>query len=87
MSADNGIYVAKFSDGIRVTYGSAVDNIDYYYEGSAHWKRANEEFFREAPVFKTFDTALVYASYLDEYHGETEYGVVYLGERPLWFNE
>jgi hypothetical protein len=33
MSADNGIYIAKFPDGFRVAYSSAIENVDYYRKG------------------------------------------------------
>ncbi len=39
MSADNGIYIAKFPEGWRVIHAQAIENINYYPKGSAKRKK------------------------------------------------
>lgn len=34
MSADNGIYIAKFPNGYKVAYAMAIENVDYFPKGS-----------------------------------------------------
>ena len=43
MSADNGIYIAKFPDGFRVAYALAIENTTYYPEGSKERQEILEE--------------------------------------------
>ena len=75
MSADNGIYIHKFRNGWAVTHTQAIENI--------YWERGNKkynyktlnEYFKNAPRFKTREEALVYAM---DYYNKLEiceYGV------------
>ena len=89
MSADNGIYVAKFLDGFRVTHAQAIENVDYYPEGSKERKEELRTRFGDSPIFPTEDTAMLYAHDLEaeitrvanlEGFCGPEYGVCYIGE-------
>ena len=83
MSADNGIYIAKFSNGFRVVHAQAIDNLQYYPEGSSAEKREWKRHFNEAKLFDTIEEAQWYAfKLLDDYtqYVPVEYGVQYLGE-------
>ena len=91
MSADNGIYIAKFPDGYRVAYAQAIENIDYYPAGSKKRKKTLKQYFGRSPIFKKYKKARKYASRL--YHKMEkderyemfrvfilEYGICYIGE-------
>lgn len=86
MSADNGIYIAKFPDGYRVSYASAIENIDYYPEKSENRKKVLKEYFGDSKVYETEIDALAEAreiekSFLDdEDFCYLEYGICFLGE-------
>lgn len=87
MSADNGIYIAKFPDGFRVCEAQAIENIYYYPEKSVERKRTLKSYFGNSPVFKTKNKALLYASELEDKIlsdpkglGVLEYGVSYIGK-------
>jgi len=46
MSADTGIYIAKFPDGYRVTrVVQCIENIDYFPEGTPERKRELRDYF------------------------------------------
>lgn len=70
MSADNGIFVAEFSDGWRV----AEDGLPYDRSSTAM-----REFFKASPVYATRVEALVAAHDL-ALITVTEYGVMELGK-------
>ena len=92
MSADNGIYIAKFPDGYRVAYAQAIENIDYYPVGSKKRKKMLKRYFGRSPIFKKKKKAWEYASkiYDDMEKDEKEngmfgvfileYGISYIGE-------
>jgi hypothetical protein len=92
MSADNGIYIAKFPDGYRVTYAQAIENIDYFPPGSKHRKNELRHYFGNSPVFKKRKGAEKYAFKLYHQMEEDEkengmfgyfileYGISYIGE-------
>lgn len=84
MSADNGIYIAKFPDGYRVTHAQAIDNVDYFPEGTPERKDELKNKFGRSEVFDNMNDALNKARRLEkEIEDEglwTEYGIVDLGE-------
>jgi hypothetical protein len=45
MSADNGIYIAKFKDGYRVTHAQAIENVDYYKVGTKEYLETLKDYF------------------------------------------
>jgi hypothetical protein len=57
LSSDNGIYIIEFPEGFRVAYASAIENIDYYPEGSQERKAELKSYFGESPVYKTYQEA------------------------------
>jgi hypothetical protein len=94
MSADNGIYIAKFPDGYRVSNGAvqAIDNVDYFPEGSKERKEELKSYFGGSPLFETEDQAFNHANKLyDEFMSDEyddfhilEYGISYIGEYELF---
>lgn len=81
MSADNGIYVAEFPDGYRVCYGSCIENVFYWPEGTPEYKNCLREYFCNSPVFPLEHMAASYAwAKYKELDYQTEYGVAYLGK-------
>lgn len=86
MSADNGIYIAKFPDGFRVAYGHAIENVTYYPIGSIERKEELREYFGESPLFDTRDSSDEYAMKLSKEHDFLEYGIAYIGEFEMFEN-
>ena len=88
MSADNGIYIAKFPDGYRVTHAQAIENIDYYPIGTDEFRKTLKDYFSDSPVYGTKDEAILAAHKLedkilaDDSRPIIEYGVSYIGELP-----
>lgn len=85
MSADNGIYIAKFPDGYRVCEAQAIENIDYYPEGSDERKQELKNYFGESKIYETKDEALLAGHKIEEEIANSdwpilEYGVCYIGE-------
>jgi hypothetical protein len=84
MSADNGIYIAKFPDGYRVTHMQAVDNLDYFGEGTTERKHELRAHFGGSPLFSVRNEAILYAHDLAQNivkdFGILEYGVCEIGE-------
>lgn len=92
MSADNGIYIAKFPDGYRVAYAMAIENIDYYPPGSKHRKNELKHYFGNSLVLEKQEEAEKYAFKIyhemekDEIENGMfgyfilEYGIRYIGE-------
>jgi hypothetical protein len=92
MSADDGIYIAKFPDGYRVTYAQCIENIDYFPPGSKKRKKELKSYFGKSPVFPKRKDAWKYASKLyhqmaeeEEKYGMfgvfiLEYGICYIGK-------
>lgn len=75
MSADNGIYIAQFRDGFRVIHAQAIENIDYYEEGTPEWRVTNKDFWGKSKVFVTFQEALKGAHILSQCFPFLEYGI------------
>jgi hypothetical protein len=90
MSADNGIYIAKFPDGYRVCEAQAIDNINYFPAGSNERKQELKNYFGNSKVFELLSTAgfeaQVIESKLEQEGDYTEYGINYIGEYES-FNE
>jgi len=95
MSADNGIYIAKFPDGYRITYAQAIENVDYFPEGSKKRKKELKSYFGESEIYKTeqdaFNAALELSAKMEEDEEENgmgffvlEYGICYIGEYELF---
>lgn len=83
MSADNGIYIAKFKDGYRVIEAGAIDNLEYYPEGSLEEKNIWRDYWANSQVYKTKEEAVKAATEQSE-NTYTEYGIVDLGEGVDW---
>lgn len=76
MSADNGIYIAKFDSGfIRVSYGSAIENVTFYPKGSQEELDTLKEYFGDSPLFKDEENAILYAHQQAKKYEYLEYGV------------
>lgn len=83
MSADNGVYVAKFRDAYRVAYAHAIENCNYYEPGTKEWFTELQTYFGGAPAYKTRDAAMKKGWELSleiSQDGPLEYGLSYLGE-------
>ncbi len=91
MSADNGIYIAKFPDGYRVTgVVGCIENIDFHRPGTKARKKTLAHYFGGSPVFKGLGAARKYAwKIFDKWTKDEdesgigcpiEYGVSYVGE-------
>ena len=80
MSADNTIAIAKFPDGWRVTHAQAIENINFYPEGSKERKEVLRDYFGDSPLFNTKLKVDNYAFELLEKIGYVEYGIQCLGE-------
>ena len=84
MSADNGIYIAKFPDGYRVAYEAGIDNVDYFPVGSNKRKRHLRITFGKSKVFSTKELAYEEAKKMEKDFIKDghylEYGVCYIGE-------
>lgn len=83
MSADNGIYIAEFSDGFRVIHARAIDNLGFFPIGSPAEEEEWKRYFGDAKKFETIEDAQRYAFELaDEVQqwGYLEYGINYLGK-------
>lgn len=79
MSADNGIYIAKFPDGYRVCCASSIENIDFYQEGTQKRRDVLKGYFGNSDLYKTEDDAWQAARDIHK-NTVTEYGVKYIGE-------
>ena len=85
MSADNGIYIAKFPDGYRVCEGQAIENIDYFPEGTIQRKQTLRDYFGKSKVYFSIEEARsqaaeLYDKILESDFPVCEYGIQYLGE-------
>lgn len=78
MSSDNGIYIAKFPDGYRVTEAMAIENIDYDPIGSKERKETLKSYFEGCTVFTDINEALKEAVKIYDKFGYTEYGICIL---------
>lgn len=77
MSADNGIYIAKFPDGYRVAMAQCIENIDYYPAGTKERKEMLRDYFGESKVYKFLWLARREADRIERkwYKEEDEYGI------------
>lgn len=90
MSADNGIYIAKFPDGFRVCYAQCIENINYYTPNTLRQKKTLARYFGESPLFEKRGEAFQYAFHLlEQLESEAEEknfpfvledGISYIGE-------
>jgi len=91
MSADTGIYIAKFPDGYRVTeVVQNIENVDYYKPGTKKRKEELKAYFGDSEIYETeqlaFDKACkIYNEYTREKEDSgmgcpIEYGIGYIGE-------
>lgn len=80
MSADNGVYIAKFPSGYRVAYGSAIENVSYYPEGSEERKEQLKLYFGKSEIIKEEKDAILHAHELAKQYEYLEYGVSFIGE-------
>ena len=79
MSSDNGIYIARFSDGYRVIHAQCIDNIFYFPEGSKERKEVIANFFGQEKPFSTEKEGWEKAKQLYKEEDYIEYGITYLG--------
>lgn len=82
MSADNGIYYAKFPDGYRVIHAQTIDNLFFYEPGSKQEQEVIYDYFKDAKVFPSLTAVLQEAQRLANLIDYTEYGIVDLGDLP-----
>lgn len=61
MSADNGIYIAKFPEGYRAAYGHNIENIDYFPAGSKERKAELKSYFDGSKILATREEAYIEA--------------------------
>jgi hypothetical protein len=86
MSADNGVFIVKFPDGYRWAYAQAIENIDYYPEGSLKRKKELKRYFGKSRVYNDYLDAYIDAEKWaekfieDDDFGILEYGICYYGE-------
>lgn len=86
MSADNGIYVAKFKNGWKVIHSQCVDgNIFYYRENTKARKKVIKTYFKDAKLLKTLEEKnneidKLYNEIMDDDFPILEHGTVDLGE-------
>jgi hypothetical protein len=86
LSADNGIYIAEFSDGFRVIHAQAIDSIGYFPPGSTERRDMLEEYFGPARLIRTREEALIEAKeqaakvLSNKHWAILEYGIIDLGQ-------
>jgi hypothetical protein len=85
MSADNGIYIAHFPDGIRVIHAQAIGNLNYFPAGTWAYEQEIANYFQDAKFFTDEDEAVKFAfEHAKEIQkdGPLEYGISDLGPLP-----
>ena len=91
MSADTGIYIAKFPDGYRVTeVVQCVENVDYFAPGTKERKEELGLYFDNSKVYLDLESAHKRAwEIYEEFNKDEEefgmgcpieYGISYIGE-------
>lgn len=81
MSADNGIYIAKFGENDwRVKHAMAIENLDYYPKNTQEWKQMVKLYYEDAERFNTKGEALEHAVNLSHMIYSLEYGINILPE-------
>ena len=89
MSADNGIYVAKFPNGeFRVGHGFASNIIEMEEDLlTGYWRNKEMDIiWGESPVFTNQGEAIDHAFKVEQEYGWTEYGVCIV-RMPFNFGE
>lgn len=88
MSADNGIYILENpSDSLpeyRVALCQAIENLEYYPEGSFNRLQVEYNLFYDVRVFNNINAALDEAQAINT-RQHTEYGIVILPVRKHYF--
>lgn len=77
MSADNGIYIHKFSDGWRVCQAGAIENIYWNADKSGYNKKVLWDYFKNSSLFETEAEALAEASKIYKEMDYLEYGICF----------
>lgn len=85
MSADNGLYIAKFPDWYRVAHLQAIENVSYYEKWTKEWERVLDDYFWWLPVYMSKQVAMRKALDMQERVMESktpilEYWIQYLGD-------
>lgn len=84
MSADNGVYIAEFTEWFKVVHAQAIDNIYYHPVWSAERKEMMDLYFGHAQFISNIDDAMIEAQRLeqielsDPFCPMVEYGIVNL---------
>lgn len=78
MSADNGIYIAQFPTCFRVCYGSAIENIEHYPQGSEERKSELKDYFGKSPLYRLESQAMEAAREMSKGYDTLEYGICIL---------
>jgi len=87
MSADNGFYIAEFDDGWRWTYAFAIENLEYYKEGTEEYNKEIIKYFGRSKLYHTKEDA--FSDAVDAYNNllkkdkfmVVEYGVCILNKK------
>lgn len=58
MSADNGIYIAKFPDGYRVAHTQNIEDINYFPVGSKKRKEILKAYFGKSNLYIKIENAV-----------------------------
>lgn len=91
MSADNGIYIAKFPDGYRVVHATAIENIDFYSVGSKERIAVLKDYFGKSKIITSYEKAILTAQKMakiilsDSMCPILEYGINYIGEYEAFY--
>lgn len=87
MSADNGIYIAKFTDGYRVVHAQAIDNC--FWEGYSEEEKHAERilYFAASQNYSSLEEAYEQAIVLAQSIGYTEYGICELTFNHPFFDK
>lgn len=84
MSADNGVYIAKFDSGVyRVAYTQAIENVYENADDKEAAKAMHSLYFGDSPIFTECKLAVDYANQLADTYEYLEYGVVTLNDITL----
>lgn len=84
MSADNGVYIAKFDSGVyRVAYAQAIENVYENADDKEAAKAMHSLYFGDSPIFTECKLAVDYANQLADTYEYLEYGVVTLNDITL----
>ncbi len=79
MSADNGIYIHKFKEGYKVCHAQAIENI-YWNRGNKKYNyKVLRDYFKDSPIFKIEEEALVYGAKLYKEIMESDFPVLEYG--------